>query len=150
MMPHVHGVARSMMRPSNQAGYDPNSTVAYFLRDDRSRLCGIMGVHVDDTAVGGCGPVFEKAITQLKSRFPYRKWRMQVGEFCGAFYRQDSNTKATISMSQQTFAESLRYASIPKGTDNCKLLTESQKRVLRAWVASTGCPEKKGRNVRSD
>ena len=98
----------------------------YFPRDDQSRLCGIVGVHVDDTAVGGCAPVFEKAVAKPKSRFPYRKWRTQIGEFCGALYRQDPPTKA-ISMSQQTFAGSLKHASTPKGTDNGKSLNESQK-----------------------
>ena len=118
----------------------------YFPRDDQSRLYGIVGVHVDDTAVGGCGPVFEKAVAKPKSRFPYRKWRTQIGEFCGALYRQDPSTKA-ISMSQQTFAGSLKHASTPKGTDNGKSLNESQKRVLRVineslnWLSSQSRPD---------
>ena len=45
------------------------------LRDEKNQLCGIMGVHVDNTAVGGAGKKFEKAIATLKARFPYRKWR---------------------------------------------------------------------------
>ena len=118
----------------------------YFPLDDQSRLCGIVGVHVDDTAVGGCAPVFEKAVAKPKSRFPYRKWRTQIGEFCGTLYRQDPPTKA-ISMSQQTFAGSLKHASTPKGTDNGKSLNESQKRVLRVineslnWLSSQSRPD---------
>ena len=44
---------------------------SYSLRDSHGRLAGVMGVHVDDTAVGGHGEVFSKAIAHLKSRFPY-------------------------------------------------------------------------------
>ena len=54
-------------------GANPSLT----LRDEKSgSLCGIMGVHVDDTAVGGAGPLFEEAVRKLKARFPYRKWRI--------------------------------------------------------------------------
>lgn len=54
--------------------------------DQGQKLVGIMGVHVDDTAVGGEGPLFRESIQQLRKRFPYRKWRQRVGEFCGAWY----------------------------------------------------------------
>ena len=54
----------------------------YFLRDDVSnKLVGVMGVHVDDTAIGGQGTKFNKAVELLKQRFPYRKWRVGSGEF---------------------------------------------------------------------
>ena len=38
----------------------------YFLRDETGKLCGAMGVHVDDTALGGKGQRFEQAVHQLK------------------------------------------------------------------------------------
>lgn len=63
----------------------------------------VMGIHVDDTAVGGTGP---------GRSFPFRKWRVGNGDFCGALYEQCTKTK-DITMSQQSFAESLRPASIP-------------------------------------
>ena len=118
----------------------------YFLRDEQGRLCGAMGVHVDDTALGGKGKKFEDAVQQLKSRFPYRKWRVQSGEFCGAFYTQNPTNKE-ISMSQQTFAEKLRPAFIAKGADNEQPLSDSQVRVLRAingslnWISSQSRPD---------
>ena len=63
----------------------------FMLREpSNQRLVGIMGVHVDDTAVGGHGPMFKESIESLRKRFPYRKWRHQVGEFCGAWYNQDT------------------------------------------------------------
>ena len=33
--------------------------VFYTLRDSNNQLCGILGVHVDDCAVGGQGQLFE-------------------------------------------------------------------------------------------
>ena len=71
---------------------------------------------------------------------------MGEGEFCGAYYRQDPDTKG-ISMSQQQFAESMRSASIPKGAENQALLTESQVRLLRGingslnWLSSRSRPD---------
>lgn len=81
----------------------------YFLRDD----------------LGGTGPKFTEAVRQLRERFPYHKWRVQSGEFCGAFDVQDPTTKE-ISMSQQTFAENIRPAHIAKGADNEQPLQDSQ------------------------
>ena len=54
----------------------------YYLRDADNKLKGIMGVHVDDTAIGGEGKLFQDAVARLKQRFPYRKWRVMEGEFC--------------------------------------------------------------------
>lgn len=50
-------------------------------------------------------------------------------------------------MNQQQFADRLRYATVPKGSDNAKLLFEPQKKVLRAingslnWLASQSRPD---------
>ena len=52
------------------------------------------------------GPQFEEAIAQMRKRFPYRKWRVGEGEFCGAFYSQQRNGE--IHMSMKTFAESIK------------------------------------------
>ena len=117
----------------------------YFLREE-SKLIGVMGVHVDDTALGGAGKKFNDAVTALRARFPYRKWRCNSGEFCEAFYHQDKKTKE-IAMSQKLFAEKLRPASIPKNASPDELLSESQIRVLRAingslnWIASQSRPD---------
>jgi hypothetical protein len=79
----------------------------YTLRNPDGSLAGIMGVHVDDVALGGMGPILQQSIDHLKSRFPFRKWRLGTGEFCGAFYKQDPVSKE-ISMSQQQFAETMK------------------------------------------
>ena len=66
----------------------------YFLRDknNNNELCSILGAHVDDTIIGGHGPIHEKAVALLRSRFTYRKWRIGHGEFCGVHYSQDPST----------------------------------------------------------
>ena len=118
----------------------------YYLRSSEGALVGIMGVHVDDTAIAGLGPLFEETVSQLKARFPYRKWRVGSGDFCGAFYQQDPVTKS-IPMSMQTFAESIKSAYIPKGVSNAQPLNENQIKVLRAingslnWLASQSMPD---------
>ena len=127
-----------------QSIFDP---CLYYLRNPNSnQLEGIMGVHVDDTAVGGSGPRFDEAIRHLKARFPYRKWRVGEGEFCGSYYRQNRTTKG-IRMSQKLFAESLRPANIPKGANSETKLHDGQVKVLRAingslnWLASQSRPD---------
>ena len=118
----------------------------YYLRSNTGELIGIMGVHVDDTAIAGRGPLFEESVAKLKARFSYRKWRVSSGEFCGAFYEQDKDSFA-ISMSMQTFADSLKCAHIPKGVLNSQPLNESQIKILRAingslnWLASQSRPD---------
>eukprot|EP00435_Cladocopium_sp_Y103_P044898 s702_g12.t1 len=119
----------------------------YFLREPHSnKLCGVMGVHVDDTAVGGEGEHFKHAVESLKKRFPYRKWRVGEGEFCGSYYVQSSADR-TITMSQRLFAEKLRPATIPKQAKPDDLLSPGQIRMLRAingslnWIASQSRPD---------
>ena len=118
----------------------------FTLRDPRSEaLVGIMGVHVDDTAVGGTGAMFEESIRQLKHRFPYRKWRITEGEFCGAWYKQDPSK--AIHMTMKAFADKIRPINIPKGSPPDRLLDASQIKVLRAvngslnWLSSQSRPD---------
>ena len=106
----------------------------FTLRSQKSnKLIGIMGVHVDDTALGGEGPEFLEAVRKLKERFPYPKWRINDGEFCGAFYRQCTKTKK-IQMSK-------------KGTSPEQELTPYQIKQLRGingslnWLASQSRPD---------
>ena len=50
-------------------------------------------------------------------------------------------------MSQQSFAESMKMASLPKGVDANQVLTESQVKILRGingslnWLASQSRPD---------
>ena len=118
----------------------------YFLWDSAGCLKGVMGVHVDDTATGGEGELYEQAIAGLKKRFPYRKWRVHEGEFCGAFYRQCPRT-FEIAMEQEKFAESLKPAQIPRSASASTKLNDGQIRCLRAingslnWLSSQTRPD---------
>eukprot|EP00435_Cladocopium_sp_Y103_P016341 s443_g4.t1 len=125
--------------------YDP---CLYFLRDNQNRLCGILGSHVDDTVTGGAGPLYQSALAHLKSRFPYRKWRTQEGEFCGAHYRQCPKT-FEIEMDQSTFAQNLKPAFLSSGRRNNRQanLDPKEVSVLRAlngslnWISSQSRPD---------
>ena len=117
----------------------------YTLRDNSNSLCGVLGVHVDDCAVGGAGKIFDHSIEQLKNRFPFRKWRVKSGEFCGAFYKQDPD--GTIHMSMQAFADKLRPANICRGSNPDTPLEPHQVKVLRAingglnWLSTQSRPD---------
>ena len=117
----------------------------YTLRDHSNILCGVLGVHVDDCAVGGAGKLFDNSIEQLKKRFPFRKWRVKSGEFCGAFYKQDAD--GTIHMSMQAFADKLRPANIARGSNPDIPLEPHQVKVLRAingglnWLSTQSRPD---------
>lgn len=86
----------------------------YQLRDEENRPVGLRGVHVDDCncMLGGMGPKFQESVSQLRARYPFRKWRTGSGKFCGAFYKQDED--GTIHMSMKNFAQNVRLASISK------------------------------------
>ena len=144
-----HGIVRAFDEEACGFGWERSKLdpCLYFLRDDVSnKLVGVMGVHVDDTAIGGQGTKFNKAVELLKQRFPYRKWHVGSGEFCGSFYTQDPKD-SSIQMSQRLFAEKLKPASIPKHAKTDQLLNPGQIRVLRAingslnWIASQSRPD---------
>ena len=117
----------------------------FTLRESSGELVGCMGVHVDDTAVGGHGQVFHDSIRRLKDRFPYRKWRQRVGEFCGAWYKQGNDF--SIHMDMNSFASKVRSINVPKASDPDTPLSEAQIKVLRAvngslnWLSSQTRPD---------
>ena len=84
----------------------------YFFRANGC-LTGVLGAHVDDTITGGAGPEYQAAIARLKHRFPYRKWRVGSGEFCGVMYTQDPQS-FEISYQQAEYARHLRPISMTK------------------------------------
>ena len=86
----------------------------YFLRDPSSKaLVGIIGAHVDDSITGGEGPLYEAAIQKLRARFPYRKWRVGSGEFCGTVYTQCPET-FEITYQQKEFSQHVRPIALSK------------------------------------
>ena len=73
-------------------------------------LEGILCVHVDDTICGGSGSFFSKALTALRHRYPFRKWQVGEGMFCGSKYVQNKDPKE-IMISQSEFA--VKITKIP-------------------------------------
>ena len=63
-------------------------------------------MHVDDVVLGGRGQVFEQSVRQRRDTFPFRKWKVGSGSFCGSELSQCSSTK-TITVSQENFADKL-------------------------------------------
>ena len=60
-------------------------------------------VHVDDTICGGSGSLFSESLTAMRHRFPFRKWQVEEGMFCGSKYVQNKDTK-DIMVTQAEFA----------------------------------------------
>ena len=107
-----HGITPSIKKPSKQVGRDLfwiHVSLYTLRRPNTGSLQGILG----HTAVGGIPAQGASTVQQLRKRFPYRKWRISSGEFCGAMYEKDPNSH-DIVVSQKSFAESLRPATIPK------------------------------------
>ena len=50
--------------------------------------------------------MFEEKLALLKSTFPFRKWKVSQGDFCGSHLRQDAET-GVIHVSQAEFASKL-------------------------------------------
>ena len=109
------------------------------------QIVGIMGLHVDDTAIGGFGSVFEESVKQLRTRFPYRKWRVGEGEFCGAWYKQAGD--GSIEMCMSSFVDKIRPINVPKNSQSEDKLNPAQIKVLRAvngslnWLSSQSRPD---------
>lgn len=122
----------------------------YYLTDPEQphQLCGVLGAHVDDTITGGSGPIYEAAIKALKDTFPYRKWRVGNGEFCGVQYSQDMKT-FEITYQQSEYANHLRPVSMTRDRTRDKEAPASKREIsaLRAtngacnWLSSQSRPD---------
>ena len=120
----------------------------YFLRSSDNTLSGVLGAHVDDTMTGGSGDEYQAAIARLRERFPYRKWRVGQGEFCGVMYAQDQSS-FEISYQQQEYAKHLRPILLSKERRKNKEAVATPKEIaaLRAvngaanWLAGQSRPD---------
>ena len=120
----------------------------YYLRDKQGQLVGVLGAHVDDTITAGSGSIYEAAVAALRQRFPYRKWRIGNGEYCGVQYNQDPQT-FNITYGQKEYSEHLRPINLTKDRLKNKDALASEKEVaaLRAingaanWISSQSRPD---------
>ncbi|CAE7758699.1 RE1 [Symbiodinium sp. CCMP2456] len=125
-----------------------DNCVYFFREPDTKELSGILGAHVDDSITGGEGPAYQKAIAQLRARFPFRKWRVGAGEFCGTTYSQDPTT-FEITFSQKEYSQHLRPVSLTKARAAQRHLPATPKEVsaLRGlngaanWLANQTRPD---------
>ena len=75
----------------------------FSLRSTAGNLARILCVHVDDPLCGGSGPLFSKALLDLRHRLTFRKWQVREGMFRGSKYVQNKATKE-IMITQTEFA----------------------------------------------
>ena len=123
-------------------------TCLYYLRNEDQSLAGVLGAHVDDTITAGQGEKYDLAIARLKKRFPYRKWRIGSGEFCGISYHQDPKT-FEITFHQREYAQHLRPILLSKDRlkDKEAKATEKEISALRAingaanWLSGQSRPD---------
>ena len=118
----------------------------YFLRDPHShQLCGVIGVHVDDTAVGGQGEQFNKAIQHSNEGFLTGSVVQVKDKFVDLITLRPPTNKTITS--QKLFTEKLRPATIPKRAKPDDLLSPGQIRMLRAtngslnWLSPQSRPD---------
>lgn len=115
------------------------------VRDGKGRLVGILGLHVDDVACGGHGPIWAAAKARLRQRFPFRKWFAREGKFVGSYLTQQDDKSITIS--QETYAEGLRPIKIPRGvklTEAVPTRVHTEMRGLQGaggWIAGQSRPD---------
>ena len=89
---------QSFDQEARAAGFERSSfdKCLYYVRDKEGKLCGVLVVHVDDTASGGIG--------KQSSNISGVAILFESGNTMGALFEQDPVTK-NIIMHQKTFAE---------------------------------------------
>ena len=153
---HVYGLndspsawQKKLDKILREVGFQPSrfDPCFYCLRD-QGKLVGVYGVHVDDCATGGEGPIYEKALALLRSKFEFRKWRAGDGDFCGSRYTQDAQSKE-ITMNQTAFLDKLKplHFNRTRLKEKDSPLTEKEISCLRAingslnWLATQTRPD---------
>ena len=74
-------------------------------------MTGILCLHVYDLLLGGGGTAYRQTVIAPRSRFPFRKWKRNEGEFCGSRISQDVLTKE-ITVSQSTYALKINKVTV--------------------------------------
>ena len=136
-------------KTAQQAGFVKSKldSGSYMIHGPDGALQGVLGAHVDDTITGGSGAEYDAAIAHLRSRFPFRKWRVREGEFLGTQYKQLENGEITYQ--QKEYAQHIRPIAISKERVKQPWLPATEKEVaaLRAvngalgWLSSQSRPD---------
>eukprot|EP00435_Cladocopium_sp_Y103_P050219 s645_g15.t1 len=78
----------------------------YWMKED-GKLVGALGAHVDNTATGGSGDKYNKALAYLRQRFPYRKWRLNEGSTLAAEAQAMVAATGTLEWTSLLLAEAI-------------------------------------------
>ena len=118
------------------------------LYGDDGKLCGLIGIHVDDILCCGQGAVYDERIYTLKKSFPFGAWRALCDGaiFCGCELKQLSD--GTIELSQERYGEGI--LEIPLTRDRREHteegVNEAERKLFRAalgalsWRATQSAP----------
>eukprot|EP00959_Pyramimonas_sp_CCMP1952_P148963 3116361-Pyramimonas_sp.AAC.1 len=74
-------------------------------------LCGVIGQRVDDGVFGGRGSKWAEALSQLRRRFPCRKWHEKEAEFVGSRLRQLPDYTIVQTQHQRASEETERVST---------------------------------------
>ena len=99
-------------------------------RNDDGSFRGILCVHVDDTIFS-----FSTALTTLRRRFPFRKWQIGEGMFCGSKHVLNKVTKE-IMISPTEFAA--KIVKIPMSAARRKMREDLDKAEIHAFRGVSG------------
>ena len=103
-------------------------------------------MHVDDLLLGDCGTAYRQTVNAVRSRFPFRKWKRNQGEFCGSHVSQDVLTKE-ITVSQSTYALKINKVTVRARAQPEDKATPAEIRSLREcngavqWLAKESRPD---------
>ena len=126
---------------AQQCGFSQSrfDSCVYYCYNSAGNLEGVLGAHVDDTLTGGSGSTYERAITALKARFPFRKWRSGHGEFLGVMYTQDP-VSMEIEYQQKDYAINIQPIKLSKerSREYWKPATDREISALRAVNGALG------------
>ena len=104
------------------------------LRSTAGNLEGILCVHVDDTICGGSGSLFSEALSNLRHRFPFRKWQVEEGMFCGSKYVQNKDNK-DIMITQTEFAVKITKVPVSPARKKCETILLTKLKFMRFVVS---------------
>ena len=120
----------------------------------KEQLSGLIVVETDDLLGGGIGPQFHDAVTQLRKRYTFGKWKIlmdEAAEYGGRTLQQSTDFGFTISMSRylREKAEPIRIER-GRGKDQEAYATPQEITQMRgvvgkiSWIAREGAPQGAG------
>ena len=104
------------------------------LRGTVRNLERILCVHVDDTICSGSGSLFAKYLAALRHRFPFRKWQVGEGMFCGSKYVQNKDNKEITITQTEVCSENHESSNVSCKEEKCERILLTKLRSMRFVV----------------